>query len=410
MSIKVRLTGIRLILIFTALSVFALRLPADYFILSGLEDATNQLPFKLYRLDGASGRVSLQRTVSADLWFKAAMVDSTERYALFWTYDLDGRDELDRRLTREERRSLIENEKTNHVIVVDLDKVAWNITKIGHSAIFGGTFVYDGEGTLCAMTPDYTNEVASLVAVESGRVSVMPLNEAPWGRLVLRGPLLPTDDPRRINPSAIYRFIIDRKSGKLCHYMGSLEKEHKRFAASERLPDEILERYAASECIRGWLECGNASVGLYRFFPEGSDGVLSEECDWLIHDRSRDGWSWKSDYDFIGYALLFDERIVFYEGQWEGAKEHFSGYFVRTGRHRCTDLVLNTLFEFELPVDAMVLNIIDNQIIYRTGTTLWAVPIIDNQRIGESEELCTDSRLEYANWVAPAPDDSSKDE
>lgn len=410
MSIKVRLTGIRLILILTALLVFALRLPADYFILTGLEDATNQLPFKLYRLDGASGRVSLQRTVSVDLWFKAAMFDSTERYAVFWTYDLDGRDELDRRLTREERRRIIENQKTNHVIVVDLDKVAWNITKIGHSAIFGGTVAYGSNGRLCAMTPGYEEGLATLVEMETEYSSVSNLNEAPWGGLVLRGPLYPTEDAQRINPSAIYRFIIEGKSGKLCHYMGSLDKEHKRFAASERLPEEILDRYAASECIRGWLECGNASVGLYRFFPEGVDEVLSEECDWLIHDRSRDEWSWKTDYDFIGYALLFDERIVFYEGHWEGQRGDGSRRLVRTGRHRCTDLTLNTLFEFDLPTDAMVLNIIDDQIIYRTGTTLWAVPIIENQRIGDPTELCTDSRLEYANWVAPAPEEPSKDE
>ncbi|GMV95608.1 MAG: hypothetical protein AMXMBFR82_53860 [Candidatus Hydrogenedentota bacterium] len=217
-------------------------------------------------------------------------------------------------------------------------------------------------------------------------------------------------DAQRINPSAIYRFIIDGDSGKLCHYMGSLDREHYRFAASERLPEGILERYATSGCIRGWLECGNGSVGLYRFFPEGVEEVLSEECDWLIHDRSRDGWSWKSDYDFIGYALLFDERIIFYEGHWEGRREDGSRRYVRTGRHRCTNLALNTLFEFKLPIDAMVLNIIDDSIIYRTGTTLWAVAIIENQRIGEPEELCTDNRLEYANWVAAAPEEPSKDE
>lgn len=80
---------------------------------------------------------------------------------------------------------------------------------------------------------------------------------------------------------------------------------------------------------------------------------------------------------------------------------------VRTGRHRCTDLALNTLFEFELPTDAMVLNIIDDGIIYRTGTTLWKLPILDDQRVGEAVELCTDPRLEYANWVAAAITDEN---
>lgn len=406
--ISMGILGKQLIRVTTQFALAIVCLPhiaaADILVVAGLEDAANWMPCKIYRLDSNKHSLTLRTTITADHWFKTIMVDPSEHFAVLWAYDLGSRNELNRPLTFEERAAMRESPDCRHVILVSLtDASVYRLVKLEHSAIFGGTLAYDSNGRLCAMSPGYEEGLATFVDMETEHTSVLNLDEAPWGRLALRGPLYPTDDPRRINPSAIYRFIIDGNSGKLCHYMGSLDKEHKRFAASERLPEEILERYSASQCIRGWLECGNASVGLYRFFPEGSDGVLSEECDWLIHDRSRDGWSWKSDYDFIGYALLFDERIVFYEGQWEGAKEHFSGYFVRTGRHRCTDLALNTLFEFELPTDAMVLNIVDDGIIYRTGTTLWALPIIDNRGVGESKELCTDSRLEYANWVAPAP-------
>lgn len=388
----------------TVLSVLILTgsAAADFYVVSGLEDAANPMPYEIYRLEQDTGHLSPIRTITADCWFRTCVVDPDERFAVFWAYDMVPRTEVGRELAREQRRPLPAKPWMEHFIVVDLTQQEPDrVLPISHSAFYGNSLAYDPQDNLCAFTPDYEQGIGTLTPLESGASVTVPLAQAPWGRLVSRGFLYLPGDQGRINQGTLYRFVIDADTMKLTFYKGALDKEHKSFAASGVLPADFMEQYAASGCKQGWLECADASVALYRFWQTGADGFMAI-CDWAVHDRIHDTWKWKGKYDFRGYALLFDNRIVFYEGQWKGQKPQFRGLFQRTGRTRCTDLALNTLFEFELPKDAMVLNIIDDAIIYRTGTTLWALPIIDNQRVGEAKQLCSDPRLSFANWVAPA--------